>query len=217
MPAPPLCGIASDALRQRLLRLREPGLLRAAGQPASVVALRRLVLRGLVRVAALVQPGLKVLRLLRRHAEPLRNERGVLQRVAFGHALVLEPAQVERLVCKRVPGPAGGELREAAVAAADAREVDAVEITQQLARLRREVRVVGRAPRVVELHASRFASRIDEARDKARAPDPDLAAGEIACDRSQLVLLPRPLLMAREAERRESADNDEENCNDPHQ
>ena len=185
-------------------------------QWASVVALRRLVLRRLVRVAALIQPGLQVLRGLRRHAESLCHERGVLQRVALGHALVLEPTQVERLVRKRVRRPAGQKLLEAAVAPFDAREVDGVEMTQRLARLRGEIRVVRRAPRIVELHASRFASHVDEAGEHIRAADRDRPAGEVARDRGQLALLAHALLVTREAERREAADDNEDYCDDPH-
>ena len=69
--------------------------MRTEVQGTSVVTLRGLVVGRLVRVAALVQPRLEVLRLLLRHAKALGHEGGVLQRVALGHALVLEPAQVE--------------------------------------------------------------------------------------------------------------------------
>ena len=85
------------------------------GPGASVVALRRLVFRRFVRIAALEQPGLQILRRLRLHAEPLRHKRRVLQRVTLRHAFVLEPAQMEQLMGKRVRGPAGVELLEAAV------------------------------------------------------------------------------------------------------
>ncbi len=85
-----------------------------------------------------------------------------------------------------------------------------------LARLRREIRVVRRTPGLVELHSSRFASRVDKACDKARAADRNRPAGEVACDRGQLVLLTHPLLVACEAERREAAHDNEEYSNDPH-
>jgi hypothetical protein len=76
--------------------------------------------------------------------------------------------------------------------------------------------VVRRPPGLVELHSSRFASRVDKACDKAGAPHSDRPAGEVACDRGQLVLLAHALLVAREAESREAARDDEEYSNDPH-
>jgi hypothetical protein len=66
------------------------------------------------------------------------------------------------------------------------------------------------------LHASRFAARIDEARDKARATDTDIPPGEVARDCRELVLLTHPILVAGEAERREGADDDEKYSNRPH-
>src|SRR5258705_14012387 len=123
---------------------------------------------------------------------------------------------MECLVRKRVRGPTGVELLEAAVASVDAVEVDGIEMAECLARLRREIRVVRRSPCLVELHPSRFASRVDEAREKARAADADAPAGEVARDRRQLILFPHALLVPSEADRREAADNDGEDSNDPH-
>ena len=123
---------------------------------------------------------------------------------------------MECLVRKRVRGRAGVELLEAAVAPVDAGEVDGIEMAECLARLRREIRAVRRTSGLVELHPSRFASRVDKACDKARAADADLAAGEVTRDRGQLILLPHPLLVAREAKCREAADNNEEYRNGPH-
>jgi hypothetical protein len=76
--------------------------------------------------------------------------------------------------------------------------------------------VVRRTARIVELHASRFCPRIDEAREKARATNADTPAGKVARDRAELVLLAHPPLVAGEAERREGADNDQECSNRPH-
>ena len=90
-------------------------------------------------------------------------------------------------------------------------------MAQRLASLRGEIRVIRWATRVVELHASRFASHVDEAREQVRAADGDSPAGEVTCDRGQLVLLAYPLLVAREAERSETAGDNEEYSNDPHQ
>jgi len=70
--------------------------------------------------------------------------------------------------------------------------------------------VVRRAPRLVELNASRLASHIHQAREQVRAADRDCAACEVARNRGQLILLTDALLMAREAKGREAADNNEE-------
>ncbi len=112
--------------------------------------------------------------------------------------------------------PARGELREAAVAALETAEVDAVKMAEGPARLRREVRVAGRAARVVETDPACFTVHVDEAGEKAGATNGDLAAGEVACDRRELILLPDPLLVSSEAERREGADDDEENRDAAH-
>ena len=117
---------------------------------------------------------------------------------------------------KRVRCPTGGELLEPTVAPIDAREVDAVEMTQRLARLRGEIRAVRGAPRLVELHPSRFASHVDQACEQVRAADRDRPARKVARDRGQLVLLTHALLVAREPERRDAAGDNEEYCNDPH-
>ena len=191
-------------------------MLRTEVQRPSVVALRRSVLRRLVRIAALVEPRLKILGRLGRDSQSLCHERGVLQCIALGYALVLEPPQMECLVRERVRGPAGVELLEATVAPIDAREVDGIEVAECLARLRREIRVVRRTPGLVELDPSRFASCVDKARDKARATHRDRPPGEVARDRGQLVLLADALLVTREAERREAAHDEEEYSNDPH-
>jgi hypothetical protein len=76
--------------------------------------------------------------------------------------------------------------------------------------------VVGGTPRLVELHPSCFASRIEQARDKARAPHTDLPSGEVASDRGQLILLAHPFLVPRDAKRPKAADYDEEYRNGPH-
>jgi hypothetical protein len=123
---------------------------------------------------------------------------------------------VERLVGKRVRGPPGVELLEAAVTPVDAGEVDSIEMAECLARLGREICVVCRTPALVELHSSRLAARIDKACGKARAAHRDRPAGEVARDGRQLVLLAHALLVASEAERREAADNKEEYRNGPH-
>ena len=89
-------------------------------------------------------------------------------------------------------------------------------MTQRLAGLRGEIHVIRRATRVVELHSSRFASHVDQAREYVRAADGDSPPREVARDRGQLVLLAHPLLVAREAERSETADDNEEYSNDTH-
>jgi len=76
--------------------------------------------------------------------------------------------------------------------------------------------VVRGTPTGVELNASRFCSRIDETREKARATNADTPAGEVARDRAELVLLAHPLLVAGEAERRDGTDNDQKYSNRPH-
>jgi len=76
--------------------------------------------------------------------------------------------------------------------------------------------VVGGATGVVEPNPTRLTVHVHESRQKARAADGDLAAGEVACDRGQLILLADALLMPSEAERRESADDDEKNGNAAH-
>ena len=123
---------------------------------------------------------------------------------------------MERFMRERVRRPACSEFLEAAVTPLDAREVDAVEMTERLAGLRGEIRVVRRAPRLVELHASRFASHIDQAREQGRAAHRDSTAGEVARDRAELVLLSHAFLMAREAKRGEAAGDNEEYSYDPH-
>ena len=76
--------------------------------------------------------------------------------------------------------------------------------------------MIRRATRVVELHSSRFASHVDQAREQARAANDDRSTGEVTCDRGQLILLAHPLLVAREAERSETAGDNEEYSNDAH-
>ena len=84
------------------------------------------------------------------------------------------------------------------------REVDAVETPKRLARLRREVGVIRGAAAFVELDAARFAARVDEAGEEARAADADPATGEVARDLGEAVLLAHPLLVTREADRSQS-------------
>jgi hypothetical protein len=76
--------------------------------------------------------------------------------------------------------------------------------------------VVGGATGVVELDPTGLTVHVHESRQKAGAANGDLAAGEVACDRRQLILLADALLVPSEAERRESADDDEENGNAAH-
>src|SRR5207244_390077 len=77
--------------------------------------------------------------------------------------------------------------------------------------------ILTRGPaRCVEADAPRLAVRVDEAREEAGTVDADPASREIARDRGELALLTSTLLVAREAERRERADDDEANCNGPH-
>src|SRR5207249_3204137 len=58
----------------------------------AVVALGGVVLLGLVRIAARVDPRLQLLGLRLRHSETFRDERRVLKRVALRHSLVVEAA-----------------------------------------------------------------------------------------------------------------------------
>ena len=108
------------------------------------------------------------------------------------------------------------ELRKAAVASVDACEVDTVEMAQRLARLRREIGMVRGTPGRIEAHLSCFAARVDEAGEEAGTVDADLASREVARDRGEAVLFAHALLVAREAERREGADDEEDNRNRPH-
>ena len=123
---------------------------------------------------------------------------------------------MERFVCERVRGPRCVELVEATRTPLDAREVDAVEAAERLARLRREVRVVRRVPLSVELDTPCFSVHVDEACEKARAANGDLPTGEVAGDRRQLILLADALFMARETKRRKGAGDDEQDCDRPH-
>jgi hypothetical protein len=180
------------------------------------VALQSLILHRLVRIAALVQPRLEVLRLPFWHAKALGHEGSVLQRVALGHTLVLEAAQVEGLVRERMCSPAGVELLEPAVAPLDAPKVESIKMAQRLAGLRREIRVVRGTPSLVELDTSGLAPDVDQTREEARAADGHSAAREVACDRGQLVLLAQAFLVACEPERSEATDDDEEYRDGPH-
>ena len=76
--------------------------------------------------------------------------------------------------------------------------------------------MVGGATIVVELDPTGLTVHIHESRQKAGAANGDPAAGKVACDRRQLILLADALLVPSEAERRESADDDEENRNAAH-
>jgi len=76
--------------------------------------------------------------------------------------------------------------------------------------------VVGGATGVVEPDATGLTVHVHESRQKAWAANGDFAAREVACDRRQLILLADALLVPREAERRESANDDEENGNAAH-
>jgi hypothetical protein len=76
--------------------------------------------------------------------------------------------------------------------------------------------VVGGATGVVELNPTCLTVHVHESRQKAGAANGDLAAGKVACDRRQLILVADALLVPSEAERRESADDDEENRNAAH-
>jgi hypothetical protein len=123
---------------------------------------------------------------------------------------------MKRLVGQRVRRPAGAELREPAVAAPETAEVDAAEMAECFARLRGKVCVVGGATGLVELDPTRFTVHVHKSRQEAGAANGDLATGKVACDRRQLILFADTLLMPSEAERRESADDDEENRNAAH-
>ena len=76
--------------------------------------------------------------------------------------------------------------------------------------------MVGGATGVVELDPTCLTAHVHESREKAGAANGDLAAGEVACDRRQLILLADALLVPSEAERRESADDDEQNRKGAH-
>ena len=175
-----------------------------------------MVLLRLVRIAPDVDPLLQLLGLWGRDSQSFCDEGSVLERVALGHAFVLEAAEMERLVCERVCSPRCVELREAAVAVRETREVDVVEVPKGLAGLWREIGVVRGPARCIEADASCFAARIDEAREEAGTADADPASREVARDGGELILLAHTLLVAREAERRESADDEEEDRNGPH-
>ena len=71
--------------------------------------------------------------------------------------------------------------------------------------------MVGGATGVVELNPTCLTMHVHESREKAGAANGDLAAGEVACDRRQLILLADALLVPSEAEGRESAEDEEEN------
>ena len=88
-----------------------------------------MVVLGLVWITPREDPRLQLLRLRPGNSETFRDEGRVLERIALRYALVLEATQMERLVRERVRSPSCVELREAAVAVVDAREVDAVEVT----------------------------------------------------------------------------------------
>ena len=76
--------------------------------------------------------------------------------------------------------------------------------------------MVGGATGLVELDPTRLTVHVHQSRQKAGAANGDLAAGKVACDRGQLILLADALLVPGEPERRESADDDEENRNATH-
>ena len=76
--------------------------------------------------------------------------------------------------------------------------------------------MVGGATGVVELNPTCFTVHVDDSGQKAGAANGDLPAGEVARDRRQLILLADALLVPSEAERREGADDDEENRNAAH-
>src|SRR3954451_14549350 len=197
-------------------RLRPDGGLRTEVEPASVPALAGAVLVGLVRIAAHVQPPLQLLRGVISHAKAFGDERRVLKRVALRRRFRREAAEVERLVRQRLRGPRGSELLVRAVAPLEAREVEAVEMAERLARLGREVGVVVRPPVVVELHVTAFGSNADERAEEAGAADADLAPRQIARDGGELVLLADPVLVSPKADRRQRADDQEEGCHESH-
>jgi hypothetical protein len=76
--------------------------------------------------------------------------------------------------------------------------------------------VVGGATGVVEPDPTCLTAHVHESRQKAGAANGDLVAGEVACDRRQLILLADALFVPSEAERQESADDNEENGNAAH-
>ena len=90
------------------------------------------------------------------------------------------------------------------------------EVAQRLAGLGREIRVVRGTARRVELHAARFAVRVDESTEEARTVHAHLASRERARDRREALLLMDPVFVPREPDRREGADDEEEGGHDPH-
>lgn len=162
---------------------------------------------------------MELVRLSPRDAEPLRDERGVLQRVALGDSLVGEPAQVERFVRERVRGPARAELVVAARGAVETREVDAIELPELRAGLRREIGVITRTAVGVEVDAARLPVRVDEASEEARTPHADVPPRDLRGDRAERILLSDPVFVRDEAgdeERRGDEDKGGPSEGDPH-
>jgi hypothetical protein len=76
--------------------------------------------------------------------------------------------------------------------------------------------MVGRTSRRVELDAPRFPVRVDETGEEAGTVHSDLAPRELARDHPELVLLADARLVAREADGREGADDQQEGCDESH-
>src|SRR6266540_3767891 len=148
-----------------------------------------------------------------RSGSPSRTTRLAASRPA---PMEYQAAQVKGLVREGVGGPAGLELAVPAIVAVETREVDLAEMSKRLAGFRREIGVIGRPARLVELNATGLAVCVDEARQEARAAHADLPAGEVARDRGQMILLAQAVLATRETDRCESADDEQDCCNEPH-
>jgi len=73
--------------------------------------------------------------------------------------------------------------------------------------------VVCRPAGPVELDASSFAMGVDEPGEETRAVHADLSAGEIARDDRKPILLADAVLVAREANRRQGADDQQQSRN----
>src|SRR5512133_3046524 len=101
---------------------------------------------------------------------------------------------MEGLVREGVDRPRSLELLERAVAARDAVEADAIDVTQRRTRLGREVGVVERPSVFVELHEAALGADVHERGEEARAADAHRPSGKLRRDRGKPVLLTDPVL-----------------------
>jgi hypothetical protein len=146
-------------------------------------------------------------------AEAQRNELHRLDRVALGLRLVHDPSQVPGLV-REGHDPGNEPKRLGAACVAEARErgrlVGPPDPLQALARRGRQMRPVGGASLLIEVHPPRVRCDLDQAREETGAVDTDLALRDLGGHERQptLVLLPAEDLPAAEHERHQ----EEERC-----